>query len=343
MTQHAPPRPALPRRALAAAGLALLTAGAYLARRAPAPGATDPLALSSGLLVLAVLFVGYLALASAGLREAARGFVAGGGRGRVTRALAWPLCLLAGLLAHAAAIGLPLGTRLAAYGAYLTLPVLALTVRVPPGAPAGAPTGARPRALRDGVAVALLLVPAALRLLPPLPVPAAGGPDVVKYAGYAAGAWCFLVVAPVPRVGYGTRLDGRALRVALAGFVAFSVFAVPAGLASGFIAWHPRPDLDRLLVLPVLLTLTTAVPEELVFRGVVQRLAEGPTGARRWRGLAVASGLFGLAHLPDPRYALLAAVAGAVYGLVYRRTGLLLASVVTHVLVDWTWAVLLRG
>jgi membrane protease YdiL (CAAX protease family) len=82
----------------------------------------------------------------------------------------------------------------------------------------------------------------------------------------------------------------------------------------------------------------------LVFRGVVQRLVEG-SGVRRRRGLglAVASVLFGLAHLPDPRYVLLATIAGAVYGLVYQRTGALLASVATHVLVDWSWAVFFRA
>lgn len=330
---------ALLRPTLASGGAALLIAGAYLSRRAPALVAADTVALVPGLLVLATLLFGYLALSSAGVRAAARAFVAPHGHARVARALAWPLLLLAGVLAHAALLGMPLGSRVLAYGKYVALPVLALTVGLGPDTRVS--RSASP--FRDVAAVGLLLVPAAFRLLPPLPVPTAGGTDVIKYAGYAVGAWCFLVVAPIPRVGYVARLDGRSLQIALAGFLAFSLFAVPTGIATHFIGWHPRADVGRLALLPVLLTFTTAIPEELIFRGVIQRLGEGPNGAHRWRGLAVASVLFGLAHLPDPRYALLATGAGAVYGFVNQRTGLLPASVVTHVLVDWTWAVLLRG
>jgi membrane protease YdiL (CAAX protease family) len=53
--------------------------------------------------------------------------------------------------------------------------------------------------------------------------------------------------------------------------------------------------------------------------------------------------LFGLSHLPDPRYAVLATVAGAAYGWVYLRTGKITASGVTHALVDGVWAVFLRA
>jgi membrane protease YdiL (CAAX protease family) len=338
VTDDARVTPALLRPTLAAGAVALLTSVAYLSRRTSALHVTDPLAVVPGLLVMAALLFGYLSLASRRVRAAARAFVATGSH-RFARAIAWPLFLLAGVLAYVALIGLPLGVRVLAYGAYLTAPVLALAAGPRPDFT----SGHRTRGVRNVLAVTLLLVPAALRLLPSLPVPAAGGPDIVKYAGYAVAAWCFLVVAPLPRVGYGQRLDGRSLRVALAGFLAFSLFAVPVGLATHFLAWSPRVDAGRLALLPALLTLTTAVPEELIFRGVIQRLAEGPTGTRRWRGLAVASVLFGLAHAPDPRYVLLATVAGVVYGLVYQRTGVILAPVVTHVLVDWTWAVLLRG
>ena len=53
--------------------------------------------------------------------------------------------------------------------------------------------------------------------------------------------------------------------------------------------------------------------------------------------------VFGLAHLPDPRYVLLAAIAGVAYGWVYLRTGKITASAITHALVDAAWGVLLGG
>jgi len=43
-------------------------------------------------------------------------------------------------------------------------------------------------------------------------------------------------------------------------------------------------------------------------------------------GLAIGSVIFGLSHLPDPRYAVLATIAGVAYGWVYLRTGKVTAS-----------------
>ena len=54
-------------------------------------------------------------------------------------------------------------------------------------------------------------------------------------------------------------------------------------------------------------------------------------------GLGVAAGVFGLAHLPDLRYVLLATLAGIGYGWVYARTGKITASALTHTGVNWIW------
>jgi membrane protease YdiL (CAAX protease family) len=82
------------------------------------------------------------------------------------------------------------------------------------------------------------------------------------------------------------------------------------------------------------------VPEEFLFRGLIQNLLS------RWLGvplgLALASVVFGLSHLPDPRYAVLATIAGVAYGWVYLRTEKVTASAVTHALVDTVWVILLR-
>jgi membrane protease YdiL (CAAX protease family) len=42
-------------------------------------------------------------------------------------------------------------------------------------------------------------------------------------------------------------------------------------------------------------------------------------------------------------YALVAALAGLAYGYVWRRTGKITASAITHTLVNATWALLLGG
>jgi membrane protease YdiL (CAAX protease family) len=92
---------------------------------------------------------------------------------------------------------------------------------------------------------------------------------------------------------------------------------------------------ERLLVTPGHIFLSIGVPEEFLFRGLIQNLCVRGLGAGR--GVTVAAIVFGLAHLPDVRYALLATLAGGAYGYVYLRTRKVTASAVTHAAVDWIW------
>ena len=78
----------------------------------------------------------------------------------------------------------------------------------------------------------------------------------------------------------------------------------------------------------------TCMPEEALFRGVVQRYLErlfsrfqnGPRIA-----LGVAALAFGLAHFTGGvRYVILATVAGWAYGTIYQRTGCIEASILAH-------------
>ena len=80
--------------------------------------------------------------------------------------------------------------------------------------------------------------------------------------------------------------------------------------------------------------------EEFLFRGLIQNALTRAIGRA---GLPIAAVIFGFAHLPDPRYVVLAALAGVAYGWVYQRTGRITASAVTHAFVDWIWVMLLRG
>jgi len=93
-------------------------------------------------------------------------------------------------------------------------------------------------------------------------------------------------------------------------------------------------------VSPEHIYLMTAVPEELLFRGIIQNACVQWIGRRR--GLVAASIVFGLAHLPDFRYVFLATLAGAAYGWVYGRTERITASAITHAGVDWIWRVAFR-
>lgn len=247
------------------------------------------------------------------------------------RALAGPGVIWVGVVAYAAAAGLPVAPRALAFAVYLVAPALPLLG--PPTPPGRAP-------VRELVSVALLWLPIELRLLPSLPVVGPAGFDVARFVGLVEGLFLFLVVRALPDVGYTFLLRWRDVGVAVAAFVVYSVVALPVGLGTDFLHWHPRLSPVGVVTRPVLVYLATGVPEEFLFRGLIQNLL-----ARWWgpaRALAATAVVFGLAHLPDPRYVLLAAAAGLAYGWVYERTRRITAAAVTHALVDTVWVTLLR-
>ena len=163
----------------------------------------------------------------------------------------------------------------------------------------------------------------------------------VLVAGYG-----FMVLRNLEGVGYrllwrrGDLFDGSV------NVVAFALLAIPLGLALNFL--HPHSNdtvsLGGFLFQFVGLYLTVAIPEEMLFRGVLQNLLvrtihRGPHGLY---GLLIASVVFGAAHLhhapvPNWRYAILATLAGIFYGNVYRARQRLCASALTHALVDTIW------
>jgi membrane protease YdiL (CAAX protease family) len=88
-----------------------------------------------------------------------------------------------------------------------------------------------------------------------------------------------------------------------------------------------------------------ALAEEFFFRGLLQQWLANWT-RKPYFALAVASLLFGAAHLPFPAFpnwkmAAVAAVAGWFYGMAYHKTGSIRSSMVTHALVVTVWRTLL--
>jgi membrane protease YdiL (CAAX protease family) len=244
--------------------------------------------------------------------------------------LAAPLAITAAIAIGCAVIGLPVAPRAALFGAYLTIPaVLVCAGR------AGAPD-----LIRVLAAALALWLPIEFDLLPQLRLPPPDGLRAAPFAALATGLYLFLVACPLDRIGYTFQVSRRDFRVALIATAAFAVVGVPIGMATGFLQWHPRLDAVRLAVAPLAIYLATGVPEEFLFRGLIQNTLERAIGRA---ALPVASIVFGLAHLPDPRYVLLATLAGVAYGWVYLVTRRITASAVTHALVDWMWLLLLRG
>ena len=301
--------------------LFLFAMGVFIAREASRIGEVTTLgsgALFAGLTGLT------LALSVTACRERLRT------RSQAVNMLAAPLAITAAIAMWSGVVGLPIVPRAAAFGAYLTIPAVLVC----------AGRAEAPDLVRVLGAAIVLWLPIEFNLLPQLRLPPPDGLRAAPFAALATGLYLFLVACPLDRIGYTFRLSSRDLRIAVIATAAFAVVGLPIGLVTGFLEWNPRLDAVRLAVAPIAIYLVTGVPEEFLFRGLIQNTLERAIGRA---ALPIASIIFGLAHLPDVRYALLATLAGVAYGWVYRATRRITASAVTHALVDWIWVLLLRG
>jgi len=179
------------------------------------------------------------------------------------------------------------------------------------------------------------------------------GPGDVAYAALAllVTALAFLAFGVAGRGGdLGLRPPRAAdLGWSLVLWVAFGALALPIGFATGFLSFDGAFAMGptEALLTTLGLALTVALPEELFFRGVLDRgLARrlGPAAS-----LAASSLAFGLMHWnnrSDPgeqvAYLALASVAGVFYGLAFRKTRGLFAPVLVHTLTDLVWKLLLE-
>ena len=255
---------------------------------------------------------------------------------------AFPAALLAIYLIYALGPG-----RLSVPGSlaiplYLAIPVLCAALAARRG-------GDRPN-LFDLLAVAFVYLPVEASALAAawrpgdsdLPSPSHAFSQLV---GINVALYCFLVVRPLEGIGFTFRLTRRDALLALASFALFFPFALVVGTATGFVPFEPHwPDWPMVVPVALGVTLMVALPEEILFRGIIQNLLQRTATTARGRATAmlVASILFGLTHLNnhplfDWRYIFLATVAGIAYGVVYNRTGKVTASAITHGLVDVVW------
>jgi membrane protease YdiL (CAAX protease family) len=197
-----------------------------------------------------------------------------------------------------------------------------------------------------------LWLPLELGILRTILITRRPGPDLhyvfAQLLAIDAGIIAFAVWNRTPKIGYRFEADRT---IAVSGFVHFALFAViaiPLGLAIGFIRYSFAAS--KLYLAPVLflgIFFFTALPEEFLFRGLIQNWIERVTG-RRTASLLAASVIFGASHLnngppfPNYKYFLMATIAGWFYGRAWRTTGSLMASSFTHALVDTLWSVIFR-
>lgn len=259
---------------------------------------------------------------------------------------AWIFALVGGLwvlyLAYSTALEAAHPRSLAFMALYLSLPFLLLIGN------RGAATGT----WQDAVTILCIWLPLELGIVRQMTMPSTAAINF-QYAfaqGLAvnAGILAFAGWRRLPGIGYRFEFDRKVLSMAVLSFVLFAVIAIPLGLAIHFIRY--TFTLPKLLVAPaafVGIFLFTAIPEEFLFRGLIQNWLERVTG-HQGISLVLASVIFGASHLnngppvPNYKYFVMASIAGVFYGFAWRRTGSLAASATTHALVDTVWSALFR-
>jgi membrane protease YdiL (CAAX protease family) len=228
----------------------------------------------------------------------------------------------------------------------ITLLVLAYTAApVACAALAGCGPAKRPSGL-DFVAILLLWLPLEFATGASLiPVSARAFLHSVAYGiAILLGLLLLLGFRGFPGLKYNLPRNIRDAWLPLLGFAAVAPVLIVLGIAIGFI---PPPHLPAkgpgaMAAAAGLIFAGTALPEEILFRSLIQNLLTLRFGDRT-RVLLAASLIFGCAHLdngpqplPNWRYMILATIAGVAYGAVYRRASTVLSSAALHSTVDWT-------
>ena len=218
--------------------------------------------------------------------------------------------------------------------------------------------------------VALILfmwLPIEFGWIPGLSIPPQHGmAGVYHLIGLALIIYFYFAVRRLPDVGFTFRLKGPDWRTAIQNFIFFMPIALIFGFATGFIDFSQRvPSLGQMFATFVGIAFFTAIPEEILFRGVIHNLIKKKLTHKKNGtiiALTISSVIFGLAHGDNHNapfidihlgplgtwhapwvYMILATVAGYFYGWTFIKTRKVTAAAIVHLLVDWTWGTFFGG
>ena len=114
-------------------------------------------------------------------------------------------------------------------------------------------------------------------------------------------------------------------------FLVLVLLAMGVAIGSGYVRWDPKlPSWWPMWTWSMVVL--TALPEEALFRGVIQTwLAGGRLDGQRCWAIVTAGVVFGMAHFAGgPLYVLVASVAGVGYGWIYASTRSIGAAIAAH-------------
>jgi membrane protease YdiL (CAAX protease family) len=219
--------------------------------------------------------------------------------------------------------------------AYTLLPTVCVLL---PGGVRGEPR------LADFAAILLLWLPLEFAAGASLvPKPSQGYLHAVAYGvGIVLALWLLLICRGLKGTKYNLPRSRRDLLNPLLGFAVLAPVLGALGLALGFLAPLHGPHFawSKLGLRYLVIFCATALPEEILFRGLIQNWLMQRWGAT-WKTLLAAGLIFGVSHLnngpqplPNWRYMILATLAGVVFGRVFQRSSSILSSTSLHALVN---------
>jgi hypothetical protein len=202
----------------------------------------------------------------------------------------------------------------------------------------------------DLAAILLLWLPLELAAGASLvPRSAQGAMHAVAYGcGILLALVLFLTFRSLDGMRYNLPRRATDLGNAAVGFGVAAVVLIPIGLGIGFMSPHHGPDRSAgaVLLRLILILLGTALPEEILFRALIQNWLVQRLGSSNTT-IALAALIFGCSHLnngpqtlPNWRYAIIAAVAGFILGKVFQKSTSIFASALVHTGVNgvkWGW------
>ena len=203
----------------------------------------------------------------------------------------------------------------------------------------------RPTAV-DFLTIALLWLPLEFGAGQTLiPRPAQGFLHSVAYGiAILLGLTIFISFRAFPGMKIRPPSSARDFALPLLAFALLAPVLAVVGIAIGFIPWpHASTKSACQMAAAVgIIFVGTALPEEILFRAMIQNLLMLRFGTTA-RTLFAASLIFGAAHLdngpqplPNWRYMILATIAGWAYGKVFQKANSVMSSAGLHMLVDWT-------
>ncbi len=207
----------------------------------------------------------------------------------------------------------------------------------------------------DVLILVVLWLPVALGRVAPAALPPVQGQVSIIYLYVSVlMITIYRVLRPLPDMGLTFRWRDRDWRSALHHAMLAILALVSIGLLTGWLTFASYlPPLGQLLYRFVFIGVVVALPEELVFRGVLQNMLQ-KRFASRWLPLVITSILYGVLHLfqawpvtpgliPDAdasvAHFVMATVASVFYGWTFLQTRRVTSAALTHTLVAWFFTV----